>query len=125
MIRIFNIVLLASIPLLILPSASFTSSIGELATQKVQTGDNRLVDVQSTSGKISAIQDDTFTIEIQEVKPPGAGFREQDHISSMTFQIDRSTKIEGRLEVGANADVLYQRKGDNNVAVTVRVTAIS
>jgi hypothetical protein len=84
-----------------------------------------LIDVQSASGKIIAIQDDTFTIEIQQVKAPGEEFRQEDHKSSMTFLINSSTKIEGKLEVGANADVVYRQQDGQNVAVMVHVTAIS
>jgi Cu/Ag efflux protein CusF len=90
-----------------------------------QNDDNRLIDVQSASGKISAVQQNTFTIEIEHVKPPGAGFQQEQHTSSMTFQVTPSTKIQGKLEVGANADVVYRPQEGKNVAVSVQVTAIS
>lgn len=81
--------------------------------------------MQSATGKIDSVQKDSFTIEIERVKPPGAGFRQDDHTTSMTFQLNSKTKIEGNLAVGANADVLYRQRDGNNIAVTVHVTAIS
>ena len=88
-------------------------------------GDKPLIDVQSASGNITNVQDKTFTIEIPHVRAPVESFRQENQPSSMTFLINSSTKIEGKLEIGANADVVYRRQEGNNIAVTVTVTAIS
>jgi len=124
MTKFYNVALFVSMTLLFFTSAGLTKRLNGIASAEAQKGDNRLKDVQSASGKITAIQDDTFTIEIEQVKPPGAGFRQEDHASAMIFLINSGTKIEGKLEVGANAAVLYRQR-EQNVAVTVHVTSIS
>jgi hypothetical protein len=40
----------------------------------------------------------------------------------MTFMIDKNTTVDGKLKVGANADVTYREEGGNNIAVSVRVS---
>lgn len=90
-----------------------------------QNGDNHLIDVQSASGKVTGLRRHRFSIEIQQVKAPGDGSHQENRTSSMIFRIDSSTKIEGKLGVGTNADVLYRQAKGKNVAVTVHVTAIS
>jgi Cu/Ag efflux protein CusF len=41
---------------------------------------------------------------------------------TMTFMIDKNTTVDGKLKVGANADVTYREEGGNNIAVSVRVS---
>jgi hypothetical protein len=41
---------------------------------------------------------------------------------SMTFQIDKNTTVDGKLQVGANADVTYREDGGKFVAISVRVS---
>jgi hypothetical protein len=41
---------------------------------------------------------------------------------SMTFQIDKNTTVDGKLKVGANADVTYREDGGKLVAISVRVS---
>jgi hypothetical protein len=125
MTRFYKVVLLGSITSLWLTSAGLTKRLNGIVLAEAQNGDNRLIDVQSISGKITAVQRHRFTIEIQQVTPPGEGAQQESHTSSMTFLVETSTKTEGKLGVGANADVLYRRRGGENVAVTVRVTPIS
>ena len=124
MTTFYKVALFVSMTLLFFTSLGLTKRLNGIASAETQNG-GRLIDVQSASGKIIAIQDDTFTIEIQQVKAPGEEFRQEDHKSSMTFLINSSTKIEGKLEVGANADVVYRQQDGQNVAVMVHVTAIS
>jgi hypothetical protein len=125
MARFCKVTLFVSMALLFLTSAGITEGLlNGTASAEPQNGNNRFVDVQSASGTITAMQDDTFTIEIQHGKPPGQGFRQDNRASAMTFLVNSSTKIEGKLDVGANADVLYRQRDGNDVAVTVRVTAI-
>jgi hypothetical protein len=40
----------------------------------------------------------------------------------MTFQIDKNTTVDGKLKVGANADVTYREESGNLVAISVRVS---
>jgi hypothetical protein len=40
----------------------------------------------------------------------------------MTFQIDKNTTVDGKLKVGANADVTYRQDGGSNIAISVHVS---
>jgi hypothetical protein len=39
----------------------------------------------------------------------------------MSFTIDQNTTVEGKLKVGANADVTYRQDNGANVAISVHV----
>ena len=39
----------------------------------------------------------------------------------MIFLINQNTTVDGKLKVGANADVTYREDNGNNVAISVRV----
>ena len=41
---------------------------------------------------------------------------------TMTFTIDKNTTVDGKLKVGANADVTYRQEGGNNIAISVHVS---
>lgn len=79
---------------------------------------------QSVSGKIAEIQKTSFTLSIgpshktshveQDLQEPTQ--------KSMTFQIDKNTTVDGKMRVGANADVTYREDGGNLVAINVRVS---
>jgi len=79
---------------------------------------------QSVSGKIAEVQKTSFTLSIgpshtvssvnQELQDPPQ--------RSMTFQIDKNTTVDGKLQVGANADVTYREDGGKFVAISVRVS---
>jgi hypothetical protein len=80
--------------------------------------------LQSVSGKIKSVRSSSFTLQMGEGPPtPGNQLVQgQDRPMTMTFFIDTNTAIDGKLKVGANADVTYrQDNGGNNVAVSVRV----
>jgi hypothetical protein len=73
---------------------------------------SHLPDAQSVTGKISAIGDASFTVEILK-----------DQVAStVQFQIDGNTKVEGKLAVGAQAAVEYKSESGSNVATHVVVT---
>jgi hypothetical protein len=84
---------------------------------------------QSVSGKIASVEKSSFTLTVgSEQKsnvsehfqtPPPAS---QTASKSMTFQVDQNTTIDGKLKVGANADVTYRQEGGNNIAISVRVS---
>jgi hypothetical protein len=83
-----------------------------------------LPQLQSVSGRIKSVHSSTFTLFMAESPSPGGNqlVQERDHPASMTFIIDKNTALDGKLKVGADADVTYrQDNGGNNVAVRVRV----
>jgi len=65
----------------------------------------------SVSGKISAIGDASFSVDVK---------KSQDLVT-LQFLIDDTTKVEGRLEVGSTATVDYRTDDGNNIAVHVVV----
>jgi Cu/Ag efflux protein CusF len=77
---------------------------------------------QSASGTISAVDKDSFTITLAPSKNMLAANPSQDAPKSMTFVVDKNTTIEGKLKVGANADVTYRDDNGSHVAIGVRVT---
>ena len=86
--------------------------------------------LQSASGKITAVSSSSFTLKTMSTPPSReASAQSQDPNQSkdqgkeMTFTIDQNTTVDGKLAVGANADVSYRTDANgNNVAVTVHVT---
>jgi len=62
----------------------------------------------SVSGKISAIGDASFSVDVK---------KSQDLVT-LQFLIDDTTKVEGRLEVGSIATVDYRTDDGNNIAAT-------
>lgn len=75
---------------------------------------------QSISGKIASVEKSSFTLTV------GGGSTvsttDPQAAKSMTFQVDQNTTIDGKLKVGANADVTYRTEGGNNIAISVRVS---
>jgi Cu/Ag efflux protein CusF len=79
---------------------------------------------QSVSGKIASVEKSSFTLTVgsepkANVSESSAG---QAAARTMTFQVDSNTTIDGKLKVGANADVTYRQDGGNNIAISVRVS---
>jgi hypothetical protein len=81
---------------------------------------------QSASGTISAVDKSSFTITLAPAKSDlVARVNQQDPPKSMTFVIDKNTTIEGKLQIGSNADVTYRDDtGGNHLAIGVRVTPV-
>ncbi len=65
----------------------------------------------SVSGKISAIGDASFSVDVK---------KSQDLVT-LRFLIDDTTRIDGKLEVGSTATVDYRSDGGNNIALHVVV----
>jgi hypothetical protein len=86
------------------------------ATQQDATTETR-----SVTGTIASIDKTSFTltlasaIEIREKSTP------QEPAKSITFTIDKNTTVDGKLRVGALADVTYREHNGNNLALNVRV----
>ena len=79
---------------------------------------------QSVSGKIASVAKDSFTLTVAGSQTsPGQQLMQQAEAKTMTFHIDKNTAIEGKLKVGANADVTYREEGGKNIAVSVHVAS--
>jgi hypothetical protein len=65
----------------------------------------------SVSGKISAVGDGSFSVDVQKSQEP----------VTLKFLIDNNTKIDGKLKLGATATVDYRTEDVNNIAVRVVV----
>ena len=77
---------------------------------------------QSASGTISAVDKASFTITMPPKGLTAGVSIAQDTPKTMTFVIDKNTTIEGKLRVGASADVTYRDDNGEHVAIGVRVT---
>jgi Cu/Ag efflux protein CusF len=93
------------------------------ATQNTNLIVQAAAQTQSASGMISAVDKSTFTITLAPTPNAAmASVVQQDPPKSMTFVVDKNTTIEGKLRVGANADVTYRDDNGSHVAIGVRVT---
>jgi hypothetical protein len=72
-------------------------------------------DTQSLSGKIASVGDAEFSVQVT---------KDQD-VKTVQFQVDDKTKVEGKLDIGAQATVEYRTNADKNIAVHVIVTPTS
>ena len=75
---------------------------------------------QSISGKIASVEKSSFTLTVGG--QANVSTSDPQAAKSMTFQVDQNTTIDGKLKVGANADVTYRSEGGNNIAISVRVS---
>jgi hypothetical protein len=76
------------------------------------------VHTKSVSGRITSIQGNTFTVE-----PQSGGQTRNDPKSRITFTLDQATTVDGKLHIGADADVTFREQAGNKIAVSIRVTA--
>jgi hypothetical protein len=80
------------------------------------------VQLQSVSGTISTLQHNSFTL----VTSAGTAGEHLQQVGSdnktMMFIIDENTTVDGKLRIGANADVIYREDSGNNMAVSVTVS---
>lgn len=74
------------------------------------------VENHSITGKISSVGDASFAVEVV-----GKNQSKQ----TLQFLVDDTTKMEGRLAIGAQAVVEYRTDGGRNLAVHVVVTPAS
>jgi hypothetical protein len=79
--------------------------------------------VESVCGRITSVEGNTFTLETPRSQNPSARSFQQDAQKVMTFTVDQNTTVEGKIEVGASADVTYRVQDGNNIAVSVRVAS--
>ncbi len=90
---------------------SVAISSDALASRPDSGGFKEATERGSVSGKISAIGDASFSVDVKN---------SQDMVS-LQFLIDDATKVEGKLEVGAQATVDYRTDEGTNIALHVVV----
>jgi len=77
---------------------------------------------QSVSGKIASVDKTSFTLTVGAGSTNRELQQQEAAPKSMSFQIDKNTTIDGKLKVGASADVTYREDNGQNVAISVHVT---
>jgi Cu/Ag efflux protein CusF len=93
-------------------------------TQQTQEGQQAAA-AQSVSGKITSVEKNSFTLTLSSTTQSSVSedmATSQDAPKTMSFTIDQNTTIEGKLKVGASADVTYRQENGANVAISVHVT---
>jgi len=76
---------------------------------------NAALEIQSISGKIVAVGEAEFTLDLG---------KERDS-ERLKFLMDSETRMEGKLAIGANATVEYRSDDGKNIATRVIVVAAS
>src|SRR5215475_3721258 len=79
-------------------TGSAQAAVTTLSAQDAQTP---AAAPQSVSGKIASVEKSSFTLTVAE-KPSVSS---SGGPKTMSFQVDQNTTIDGKLKVGANADV--------------------
>ena len=98
-----------------LPTSHHTLTSTALSTQAAAPS-------QSVSGKIAAVDKTSFTLTVGAGSTNRELQQQEAAPKSMNFQIDKNTTIDGKLKVGASADVTYRDDNGQNIAISVRVT---
>lgn len=122
---------LRDVTLSIVSSAFLVGSVWALPARSTDNGqpssaaqDENAPQTQSVAGKITAVSSTSFSLTPAQAsdKNPGQNFTAQEN-NPLTFMITPDTVVDGKLKVGASANVVYRPddKG-NNVAVNVTVT---
>ena len=123
---------LRDLTLSIVSSAVLVGSAWALPARSTDNGqpsaaaqDQNATQTQSVAGKITAVSSTSFSLTPAQAndKNPGQNFMSEQN-NPLTFLITQDTVINGKLKVGASANVVYRAddKG-NNVAVNVTVTS--
>jgi hypothetical protein len=77
---------------------------------------------QSVTGKIASVAKNSFTLTVgSSTSSQGQQLRQETAPKTMNFLIDKNTTIEGKLQVGATADVTYREDNGNNITISVHV----
>jgi hypothetical protein len=93
-------------------------------THQTGEGQQAAAQTQSVSGKIASVEKSSFTLTLSTASTSNVSQDPQQPPSSaksMSFTIDQNTTVEGKLKVGANADVTYRQDNGANVAISVHV----
>jgi hypothetical protein len=117
-----RVVLSALASLILVPAVWATPTPRGAATRDASNA-RTAAQTQSVSGTIASVQTDSFTLTV------GAGVTSGKQLlpenaspKTMNFLIDKNTAVDGKLQVGAHADVTYREDNGSNLAVSVRVT---
>jgi protein-disulfide isomerase len=106
---------------LALAAATFAVPASATAA-KQNSAESQQAQTQSVSGRIASVEKNSFTLAVGSGSTDPGHQMEQTSPKTMTFMIDKNTTVDGKLKVGANADVTYREEGGNNIAVSVRVS---
>jgi hypothetical protein len=90
-----------------------------LSATDVNGSVGRQDETRSITGTIAAVGENSFTLSLATAISNEA----QDTPKAMTFVIDRNTTVDGKLRVGASADVTYRQDNGSYVAINVRVAS--
>jgi Cu/Ag efflux protein CusF len=92
-------------------------------THQTQERQQAAAQTQSVSGKIASVEKNSFTLTLSTASTSVSQDPQQPPSSAktMSFTIDQNTTVEGKLKVGANADVTYRQDNGANVAISVHV----
>jgi hypothetical protein len=74
---------------------------------------------QSLSGKVASVGDAAFTVSVTPNK------QDDKKPQNVEFLVDDKTRVEGKLDIGANVLVEYRSDSGRNIAVHVVVTPAS
>jgi hypothetical protein len=92
------------------------------AKQQNATHEQEAAQTQSVSGKIAAVKSNSFILTVASGTSNVSTQMQQESPKTMTFFVDKNTTVDGKLQVGANADVTYREDNGKNIAISVRVT---
>ncbi len=95
-------------------------------THRAEEGNQATAQTQSVSGKIASVEKSSFTITLATAAQSSVlqdGQAPPSSAKTMSFTIDQNTTIEGKMKVGANADVTYRQDNGTNVAISVHVAS--
>jgi len=103
--------------------AAATFAVPATATAaKQSSGQSQQIQTQSVSGRIASVDKSSFTLNVGSASTNPGNQMQQTSPKTMTFMIDKNTTVDGKLNVGSNADVTYRQESGNNIAVSVRVS---
>ena len=107
---------------LALAAATFAVPANANRTANQAAAQEQQAETQSVSGKIASVEKGSFTLTVGSAISNQGHQMTQTSPKTMTFQIDKNTTVDGKLQVGANADVTYRQNGGDNIAISVRVS---
>lgn len=96
-------------------------AIYSAVTTATPSAKSQAAEVQSASGRITSVQGNTFTLETPQAQNNSGNQFLQDDQKVITLMIDQNTAVDGKIEVGADANVTYQQQDGNNIAVSVHI----
>lgn len=92
-------------------------------TRQPDSAEQTSSQTQSVTGTIAEVDRSSFTLTVGSAISNQRQQLQQTTPKSMTFMVDKNTTVEGKLKVGANADVTYrQDDAGKYIAISVRVS---